>query len=122
MQSLVFHSNSELLEGPVFDKENNCLYFVSILDYLVYFYNPITKEILSIKLDSPVSCIFLLERKKILAASKNGFFEIDFNTLQKQFVFQIDIDNSVRYNDGIEDSKGRFIIGTMGQNNLRSST
>ena len=37
-----------------------------------------------------------------------------FNTLQKQFVFQIDIDNSVRYNDGIEDSIGRFIIGTMG--------
>lgn len=113
-QSLVFHSGSELLEGPVFDKENNYLYFVSILDCLVYCYNPITKEILSIKLDSPVSCVFLLSRKKILAASKNGFFKIDFNTLQKQFVFQIDIDNSVRYNDGIKDSIGRFIIGTMG--------
>jgi sugar lactone lactonase YvrE len=112
--SLIFHSNSKLLEGPVFDKENNHLYFVSILDCLVYFYNPITKEILSIKLDSPVSCIFLVERKKVLAASKNGFFEIDFNTLQKQFVFQIDIDDSVRYNDGIEDPIGRFIIGTMG--------
>jgi len=111
---LVFHSSSELLEGPVFDKENNYLYFVSILDCLVYCYNPKTKEILSIKLDSPVSCVFLLERKIILVASKNGFFEIDFNTLQKQFVFQIDIDNAVRYNDGIKDAVGRFIIGTMG--------
>ena len=114
IQSLVFHSNSELLEGPVFDIENNHLYFVSILDCLVYCYNPITKEILSIKLDSPVSCIFLLSKKKILVASKNGFFKIDFNTLKKQYVFQIDIDNSVRYNDGIQDSIGRFIIGTMG--------
>ena len=112
--SLIFHSGPELLEGPVIDKEYNYLYFVSILDCLVFCYNPITKEILSIKLDSPVSCIFLLERKKVIAASKNGFFEIDFNTLQKQFVFQIDIDNSVRYNDGIVDPIGRLIIGTMG--------
>ena len=113
-QSLVFHSNSELLEGPVFDKKNKHLYFVSILDGLVYCYNPKTKEISSVKLDSPVSCIFLLSRKKILAASKKGFFKIDFNKLKTKFVFQIDIDNSVRYNDGIKDSMGRLIIGTMG--------
>lgn len=112
--SLVFHQNSELLEGPVFDHKENLLYFVSILDYLVFCYNPSTKEILSVKLDSPVSCIYLLDKKKIMVASKNGFFEVDFNTLQKQFSFQIDIENSVRYNDGIADSQGRFIIGTMG--------
>ena len=112
--SLIFHSGSELLEGPVFDKKNNDLYFVSILDCLVYCYNPATKEILSLKLDSPVSCIFFKERKVILVSSKDGFFEIDFNTLQKKFVFQIDIDNLVRYNDGIEDPIGRVIIGTMG--------
>ena len=112
--SLIYYSGHELLEGPVFDKENNYLYFVSILDYLVFCYDPITKEILSIKLDSPVSCIFLSGRKKIIAASKNGFFEIDFNTLQKKFVFQIEIDDAVRYNDGIKDPAGRFIIGTMG--------
>ncbi|WP_405415809.1 SMP-30/gluconolactonase/LRE family protein [Maribacter sp. Asnod1-A12] len=113
-QSLVFHSNSELLEGPVFDIDNNYLYFVSIFDYLVYFYDPQTKEILSIKLDSPVSCIYLLEKKKVLVASKNGFYEVDFNTLKKKYVFQIDIKSSVRYNDGIKDPKGRYIIGTMG--------
>lgn len=112
--SLVFHSKSELLEGPVFDKENNHLYFVSILDCLVYYYNPATKEILSVKLESPVSCIFLIERKKILVSSKDGFFEINFETLEKKFVFQIDIDSNVRYNDGIKDPLGRVIIGTMG--------
>ena len=112
--SLIYHGNSELLEGPIFDKRNNCLYFVSIFDYLVYFYNPQTKELLSVKLDSPVSCIYILDNKKIVAASKSGFFEIDFNTLKKKFVFQIDIDAAVRYNDGIKDSIGRYIIGTMG--------
>ncbi|MFD2917898.1 SMP-30/gluconolactonase/LRE family protein [Psychroserpens luteus] len=112
--SLVFYSNSELLEGPVFDKENNLLYFVDILDGLVYCYNPETKEILSIKLDSPVGSVFLRSNKIILAASKNGFFEIDFNTLKVTFEFQIDIDNSVRFNDGIKDPIGRIIVGTMG--------
>lgn len=112
--SLIFQSGSDLLEGPVFDKDNNYLYFVSILECLVYCYNPITKEVLSIKLDSPTSCIFLLDKKRILVASKNGFFEVNFNKLQKKFVFQIDIDDFVRYNDGIKDPMGRFIIGTMG--------
>lgn len=112
--SLVFYSNSELLEGPVYDNDHELLYFVSILDGMVYCYNPETKEILSIKLDSPVGSVFLRSHKKILAATKNGFFEIDFNTLKVTFEFQIDIDNSVRFNDGIKDPMGRIIAGTMG--------
>jgi sugar lactone lactonase YvrE len=112
--SLVFYSGSELLEGPVFDFDNKHLYFVSILECLVYCYNPTTKEILSIQLDSPVSCVFLKEYKKVIVASKNGFFEIDFNTLSKKFVFQLDIEALVRYNDGITDPIGRIIVGTMG--------
>ena len=81
----------------------------------MYCYNPSTKEILSVALDSPVSCVFLLEKKrKVIAASKNGFYEIDFDNLSKRFVFQIDIDSSVRYNDGIKDAAGRILIGTMG--------
>jgi sugar lactone lactonase YvrE len=118
---LIFHSDSELLEGPVFDLKNNYLYFVSILDCLVYCYNPVSKEILSVKLDSPVSCIYFKKRKVILVSSKNGFFEIDFNTLEKKFVFQIDIDNLVRYNDGIQDSIGRIIIGTMGYPEIKAN-
>ena len=112
--SIVFQSGSELLEGPVFDRENQLLYFVSILDYMVYCYNPATKELLHVTLDSPVGCVFLNGKRKVLAASKNGFFEVDFNNLEKQFVFQLNIDPSVRYNDGIKDSAGRILIGTMG--------
>lgn len=112
--TLCFYSGAELLEGPVFDTENNLLYFVSIFDCLVYCYNPTTKEMLSVKLDTPVSCIFLSEKKKVFVSAKSGFFKIDFNTLEKEFAFQINIDKTVRYNDGIKDPVGRFIIGTMG--------
>jgi len=113
-QTLVHYSGAELLEGPVFDGTYNLLYFVSIFDQLVYCYNPSSKELLSIKLDSPVSCIYLKGYKKVLAASKDGFFTIDFSSLESQFAFQLEIEADVRYNDGIQDSRGRIIIGTMG--------
>lgn len=65
--SLVFYSNSELLEGPVFDKNNKYLYFVSILEGLFYCYTPMTKKNLNITLDFPTGCIFLWIRKKNLS-------------------------------------------------------
>ncbi|MBC2845447.1 SMP-30/gluconolactonase/LRE family protein [Winogradskyella flava] len=111
---IYFSQSSDLFEGPIFDKENELLYFVSILDGLVFCYNPKTKEILSVKLDSPTSNIYLVSNKIVLVASKNGFYEVDFKTLTLTFKFQIDIDPMVRYNDGIEDTAGRYIIGTMG--------
>ncbi|MCL6275534.1 SMP-30/gluconolactonase/LRE family protein [Muricauda sp. 2012CJ35-5] len=111
---LVFHTCTELLEGPVFDHQNNLLYFVSILDRLAYCYNPETKEILSLKFNSPTSCIYIIGFKKVLIASKEGFYSVDFNTLTATFKFQIEIEDDMRFNDGIQDSSGRIIIGTMG--------
>ncbi|MCB0400283.1 MAG: SMP-30/gluconolactonase/LRE family protein [Winogradskyella sp.] len=111
---IYFSQSAELFEGPIFDSKYQLLYFVSILDGLVYCYNPNTKEILSIRLDSPTSNVYIVSEKVVLAASKNGFYEIDFNSLKYTFKFQIDIANNVRYNDGIEDAEGRYIIGTMG--------
>lgn len=112
--SLLLYTNSELLEGPIFDLEFKQLYFVSILEGLVYMYDPKTKELLSIKLDSPTSCVYLINKKVVLVASKNGFFELNFETLEKNFKFQIEIADNLRFNDGIKDPKGRIIIGTMG--------
>lgn len=113
--SLVYFSQTaELFEGPIFDNENKLLYFVSIFDALVYYYNPSTKEILSVHLKSPTSCVYILDNKKVLVATKDGFFKVNFKTLKTTFAFQIDIDPLVRYNDGIQDPKGRIIIGTMG--------
>jgi sugar lactone lactonase YvrE len=116
---LVFYNNSELLEGPVYDEIHNLLYFVSILDGMVYCIDLRTKEILSIKLHSPVGCVFILEKYIVLAASKEGFYKIDFNTRQISFVFQMEIPDDVRYNDGIKDPQGRYLVGTMGYPKVR---
>ncbi len=112
--TLIFYNDSKLLEGPVYDTTNNFLYFVSILDGMVYCLDIATKEIISVKLDSPVGCVFIRDKKKVLAASKNGFYEIDFRTRTSHFAFQLKISDLVRYNDGTKDPKGRYIVGTMG--------
>ncbi len=112
--TLLFYNNSKLLEGPVYDSTYNYLYFVSILDGIVYFLDINTKEISSVKLDSPVGCVFVRDKKKVLAASKNGFYEIDFETHKSHYVFQIEISDFVRYNDGTIGPNGRYIVGTMG--------
>ncbi|MEM7487128.1 MAG: SMP-30/gluconolactonase/LRE family protein [Bacteroidota bacterium] len=117
----VFYANNELLEGPIFDHANSLLYFVSIFDGLVYCYEPATKKILSVRLDSPVSNVYIKGHKRVMAASKNGFYEIDFNSLQATFAFQIEIDDDIRFNDGIEDAQGRFLIGTMGYPEVKKS-
>jgi sugar lactone lactonase YvrE len=112
--TLIFYNDSELLEGPVYDEVHNFLYFVSILDGIVYCLNLGTKEIISLKLDSPVGCVFILDKKKVLAASKKGFYEIDFDSRKSHFVFQMEISDFVRYNDGTIDPNGRYLVGTMG--------
>lgn len=111
---LIFYNQDELLEGPIYDNKHDLLYFVSILDCLVYCYNPKQKSILSIKLDSPVGCVFLKERLNVVAATKNGFFECNFDKLESRLMFKIQIPNNVRFNDGILAPDGRFIVGTMG--------
>lgn len=111
---LIFYNDSELLEGPVYDSTYNFLYFVSILDGMVYCLDLTSKEIISVKLNSPVGCVFILDNKKVLAASKNGFYEIDFQSRKSRFVFQMEISDFVRYNDGTIDPNGRYIVGTMG--------
>lgn len=112
--TLLFFNNSKLLEGPVYDSTYNYLYFVSILDGMVYFLDIDTKEISSVKLDSPVGCVYIRDKKKVLAASKNGFYEIDFKTRKSRYVFQMEISDLARYNDGTIDPKGRYLVGTMG--------
>jgi len=111
---LVADLGAELLEGPVFDKATHLLYFVSILNYRVYRFNPLTSEMRYIQLTSPTSCVFISAELGIVAASTQGFYNLDFESLSVEKIFEIAIPSNTRFNDGTLDAKGRFLIGTMG--------
>ena len=111
---LVADLGAELLEGPVFDKTVNLLYFVSILNYRVYRFNPLNREMRYIQLASPTSCVYISANFGIVAASTQGFYNLNFESLTAEKIFEIAISSNTRFNDGALDAKGRFLIGTMG--------
>lgn len=111
---LILDLNAELLEGPVFDTVHNLLYFVSIFDYRVYRFNPVTHELIYVQLASPTTCVFLCSEFGIVAASSLGFYSLNFESLTAEKIFEVKIPHNTRFNDGTTDAKGRLLIGTMG--------
>ncbi len=111
---LIIDLDAELLEGPVFDKVSNVLYFVSILNFRVYRFNPLTQELVFIQLASPTSCVYLSPQFGIVAASTLCFYTLNFESLTAEKIFDVKIPANTRFNDGILDAKGRFLIGSMG--------
>ena len=111
---LVADLGAELLEGPVFNNATHLLYFVSILNYRVYRFNPLTSEMRYIQLTSPTSCVFISAEYGVVAASTQGFYNLNFESLTAEKVFEIAIPFTTRFNDGALDANGRFLIGTMG--------
>lgn len=111
---LVYYAGNQLLEGPLWDDENNLLYFVSIEDHIIYSLNEETTEIESYPTSGPVGAAVLNGEGQILAAEKEGIYSIDVETKERTFLLQPNADERLRYNDGKMDTRGRFLIGTMG--------
>jgi sugar lactone lactonase YvrE len=111
---IIFYNNSELLESCEIDNNNQILYFVSIYNKLVYCLDIKTGGINSMGTCGPVSCVRVLGYKRVIVAETDGIFEFDFNSFTILKLNDFINESGVRFNDGILDSKGRFLIGTMG--------
>lgn len=115
---LVFYAGSTLLEGPCWHKEGNGILFVSIEQNMVYYLRPDNGAVKTFLMDSQVGCAVFEDDRHILAAAYTGIYRIDIHTEKKEFIAQLNEDSSIRYNDGIMDVAGRFLVGTTGYNRL----
>lgn len=111
---LLFYANSALLEGPCWDPKEEVLYCVSIEQHLIYRIHPQTGYIKSYETEGPVGCVVVESNGFLLSAEKKGLFQINPKTGERNFLFQPEPDESMRYNDGKLDPNGRFLFGTMG--------
>lgn len=111
---LVFYSGGSLLEGPVWDEENQLIYCVSITDNMIYQINTLTTEVKTFMTGSPVGAVVIDSEGKLMSAEKNGIFRIDPDTGERTLITHPNKDERLRYNDGKLDPEGRFFIGTMG--------
>lgn len=111
---LIFYAGNSLLEGPLWDDENGCLYFISIKDKMIYRFDEKTLEVESYPTESVVGALVLKEDGTLISAEKKGLYLIDPGTKGRTFLVQPNEDERLRYNDGKLDPKGRLLVGTMG--------
>lgn len=115
---LVFYVNSTLLEGPCFHPDGKGILFVSIEQKCVYYLDFLKGVIKTYFMEGQVGCAVFEDAEHILAAEYNGIYRINLNNGEKCFLTQLIEDKKLRYNDGILDAKGRFLVGTTGYNCL----
>lgn len=111
---LVFYSGAALLEGPAWAADTQLLYCVSIEQNLIYEIDPQNGSIKSFNTFGNVGCVVTKEKEILWAAEKEGIFEYDLKKGTKTYITQLEPSNLMRYNDGILDPRGRFLVGTKG--------
>ncbi len=112
---LIFYAGSSLLEGPIWDKQNNLLYCVSIEQGLIYQINPKSGEVQSYPSKGSVGCVALTSDNNLISAEKEGIFITNPKTKEKTYLTQFESNPDLRYNDGRFDPVGRFLVGTKSE-------
>jgi len=113
---LVFYSGATLLEGPCWDPKEEVVYCVAIEQSLVYRINFLSREVTSYQTNGPVGCVVIDNNGMLLTAEKNGIYKINSLTQERTLLIHPEDNPLMRYNDGKLDPLGRFIFGTMGEN------
>lgn len=111
---LVFYSGATLLEGPCWDSKEQVVYCVSIEQSFIYRINSLSGEVTSYQTNGHVGCVVVDSDGMLISAEKEGIYKTNPKTKERLFISQFEEDTLMRYNDGILDPNGRFLVGTKG--------
>ncbi len=100
-------------EGPVWDEQNLCLYWVDILGGLVHRYDRERGQDEQVSVGEMVGAVVLRPDGSLVGALRDGFYSIDWNTGSRTLIWRADQETGNRFNDGKCDPDGRFWAGTM---------
>jgi sugar lactone lactonase YvrE len=113
---LLVDARSTLGEGPVWDDEAGCLWWVDILEGRVHRTDPATGRDETIEVGQYVGAIGLRKQGGLIAAVRDGFARVDPRSGDLDLVADLQDDRrSLRMNDGKVDPGGRFWAGMMAQ-------
>ncbi len=112
---LVIDARAELGEGPIWDAEEQLLYWVDILGRNLHIYDPAAQSDRLIPIGQLVSTVVPYSKGYVALTTENGFFTLELarGTLQPLADPERDLPRN-RFNDGKCDAAGRFWAGTMG--------
>jgi sugar lactone lactonase YvrE len=115
--TLALDARAGLLEGPVWDTNGGCLYFVDIMLGRVHRYDPPTRAHRVFELAADVvtvGAVALADRNDLVLAVRDGFARLNPRTDAVSRVADVEADRpNQRMNDGKVDPAGRFWAGTM---------
>lgn len=111
---LVFYNGAKLLEAVYYDKPTQILYFTAIRYNTIFAFNTKTLAVTSYMTDGPVGNAIIDKDGNIYEAEKCGIYTINPKTFEKKFVAHINPNPKMRYNHGMFDSRGRFLVDIMG--------
>lgn len=105
---------NELGEGPLWNQEEQKLYWVDIFAGNIHRMRPGDTGYETFSIGQPVGSMGFRASGGLILALKNGFHLWDHVTNATQFLSNPEADKPhIRYNDGAVDRKGRFWAGTM---------
>jgi sugar lactone lactonase YvrE len=110
----VLDVKAELGEGPVWDPDAGCLYFVDIEREVVHRYDPATQTSRSFQVGMMVGAAALTAAGDLVLAVRDGFARLDLDSGQVRALADVEAElPDQRMNDGKCDPAGRFWAGTM---------
>lgn len=112
--SQIFEVRSRLGEGPVWDPEAGCLYWVDIYNHRVHRYDPATRQDTIFRLPEIVTCVVPTTSSRLLVTLRHDIALLDPGTghLRRLLTVEGELEGN-RFNDGKVDPRGRLWIGTM---------
>ena len=101
-------------EGPIWDADEQVLYWVDILSALACIYNPQSGKNRTIDVGQAVGTVVPRSSGGLMLALHNGFSALDLETEKLTPIADPERENPAnRFNDGKCDPAGRFWAGTM---------
>ena len=115
---LLVDAHAQVGEGPLWDEEQQVLYWVDILSSLLYIYDPATGENRTLDVGRHVGTVVTRASGGLMLAVREGFASFDLETQELTLIANPEAHiTGNRFNDGKCDPAGRFWAGTMAYEN-----
>ena len=115
---LLVDAHAQVGEGPLWDEEQQVLYWVDILSSLLYIYDPATGENRALDVGRHVGTVVTRASGGLMLAVREGFASFDLETQELTLIANPEAHiTGNRFNDGKCDPAGRFWAGTMAYEN-----
>lgn len=112
--SRVGATKDRLGEGPIWDAETGCLFWIDSLGGIVHRLDPASGARQDYIVPAPIGSMSLCRSGGAILSLQDGFHRYDFATGRATPFALLGLGNpDVRLNDGKTDRQGRFLAGTM---------